>query len=169
MTVISTVTDPEDLTLTLVAEFAASPDRVWSVWEDPRLLERWWGPPGWPATFTRHDFVVGGESRYHMTGPGGERHHGYWVMSAIERPVRIDFANGLAGPDGEPMAATPPMSGGVTLEATPGGTRMTAVTRFLDVAQMDTMVKMGMPEGMTAAVGQVDALLALGAGDQVAP
>ena len=77
MTVISTTKDPEALSLVLVAEYDASPDRVWSVWRDPRLLERWWGPPGWPATFTRHDFVVGGESRYYMTGPGGERHHGY--------------------------------------------------------------------------------------------
>ena len=51
------------------AEFAASPERVWEVWENPRQLERWWGPPTYPATFTRHDFVVGGESRYFMTGP----------------------------------------------------------------------------------------------------
>ena len=63
MTVISTTKDPESLTLTLVAEFDSAPERVWTVWEDPRKLEQWWGPPTWPATFTRHDFVVGGESR----------------------------------------------------------------------------------------------------------
>ena len=72
MTVISTTKDPTRLTLTIVADFDASPDRVWEVWEDPRQLERWWGPPTYPATFTRHDFVVGGESRYFMTGPTGD-------------------------------------------------------------------------------------------------
>lgn len=159
MTVISTTKDATELTLTIVADFDAGPERVWAVWEDPRLLERWWGPPGWPATFTRHDFVVGGESRYFMSGPNGERHHGYWVMRAIERPGRIDFANGLAGPDGEPAASVPPMAGWVTFEAAAGGTRMTAQTKYVDVAQMTTMLDMGMAEGMAAAVDQIDALL----------
>lgn len=73
MTVSSTTKDPATLTLTLIADFDASLDRVWEVWEDPRKLERWWGPPTYPATFTRHDFVVGGESRYFMTGPWSGR------------------------------------------------------------------------------------------------
>jgi len=54
MTVITTSKDIENLTITVVAEFDATPDRVWEVREDPRKLERWWGPPTFPATFTRH-------------------------------------------------------------------------------------------------------------------
>ena len=72
MTVVSTEKDAENLTLTVVADFGATPEQVWELWEDPRKLERWWGPPTYPATFPRHDFVVGGESRYFMTGPDGE-------------------------------------------------------------------------------------------------
>jgi len=159
MTVISTVKDPENLTLTIVAEFDAPPDRVWDVWENPRKLEQWWGPPTWPATFTRHDFVVGGESRYHMTGPTGETHAGFWQMTAIDKPTRIEFINGLAGPDGEPVPSMPAMSGSVIFEELGARTRMTAVTNFLDAAQMDTMLAMGMAEGMTLAVGQIDELL----------
>ncbi len=160
MTVISTIKDPEKLTLTLVAEFDASPEQVWTVWEDPHKLEQWWGPPSWPATFTRHDFVVGGESRYHMTGPDGETHGGYWQMQAIDKPKRIEFANGLAGPDGEPEPAMPPMSGHVTFEAIGTRTKMTAVSRFIDLTQMEMMLGMGMAEGMTLAIGQIDGLLA---------
>ena len=73
MPVLSATPDPDQLTLTLVAEFTAPPERVWQVWSDPRQLERWWGPPTWPATFTEHDVAVGGTSRYYMTGPEGER------------------------------------------------------------------------------------------------
>ena len=160
MTVIATTKDAENLTLTIVAEFHAAPDRVWEVWEDPRKLERWWGPPTFPATFTRHDFVVGGESRYFMTGPAGETPRGWWRIDAIDKPRRLDFANGLAGDDGEPAPGVEPMSGYVTLEATRGGTRMTAVTQFTDAAQMETMLDMGMQEGMTQAIGQIDSLLA---------
>ncbi len=159
MTVISSTKDPAKLSLTLVADFDASPEMVWSVFEDPRLLERWWGPPGWPATFTRHDFVVGGESRYYMSGPGGERHYGYWVIDALDRPSRIDLTNGLAGDDGEPSASITPMSGWVTFEATAFGTRMTVETRYVDAAQMARMLEMGMAEGMAAAIGQIDDLI----------
>jgi uncharacterized protein YndB with AHSA1/START domain len=159
MTVISTTKDTENLTLTLVAEFDADPDRVWEVWEDPRKLEQWWGPPTFPATFTRHDFVVGGQSRYFMTGPAGERPRGWWRIDAIDKPRRLDFANGLAGDDGEPASGVEPMCGYVTFEAADRGTRMTAVTHFVDVEQMETMLGMGMEEGMTQAIGQIDALL----------
>ena len=40
-----------ELTLTITAEFNAPVTRVWELWENPRLLERWWGPPTYPATF----------------------------------------------------------------------------------------------------------------------
>ncbi len=159
MTVISTTKDPDALTLTLVAQFDASPDRVWEVWEDPRKLERWWGPPKFPATFTRHELIVGGQSRYFMTGPAGETPRGWWRIDAIDKPRRLEFANGLAGDDGEPMPGVEPMSGYVTFVAANGGTTMTALTRFTDVEQMQTMLGMGMEEGMTQAIGQIDAVL----------
>ena len=159
MTVISTQKDPEALTLTVVAEFDATPEHVWDVWEDPRKLERWWGPPTYPATFTRHDFMVGGESRYVMTGPEGEKSRGWWRMDAIERPRRLDFANGLAGDDGEPVPGVNPMSAYVLLEEVEDTTRMTVVSRFTDVEQMEMFLGMGMEEGMALAIGQIADLL----------
>ncbi len=159
MTVISTTKDPVALSLTVVAEFAASPERVWAVWENPRQLERWWGPPTYPATFTRHDFEVGGESRYFMTGPEGDTPHGWWRMFRIDEPRRLEFANGLAGDDGEPIPGVEPMAAHVTFEPIAGGTRMTTESRFIDEAQMEKMLAMGMSEGMTQAVTQIDELL----------
>lgn len=161
MTVISTTKDATTLTLTIVADFDAEPARVWQVWENARQLERWWGPPGFPATFTRHDFVVGGQSRYYMSGPAGETPRGWWRIEAIDEPHRLDFANGLAGDDGEPMPGIEPMAGYVTFETTDTGTRMTAVTQFVDTAQMQTLLGMGMQEGMSQAVGQIDELLSV--------
>jgi uncharacterized protein YndB with AHSA1/START domain len=157
MTVISTHKDAENLTLTV--EFDAPPEHVWDVWEDPRKLERWWGSPTFPATFTQHDFVIGGESRYLMTGPQGETSRGWWRIDAIDRPCRLDFANGQAGDDGEPVPGVEPTSAHVILEAVGGGTRMTAVTHFIDVGQMEMFLGMGMPEGMALAIGQIDGLL----------
>ena len=73
MTVLDVRRDPEALTITVTAEFAAPRDRVWQLYADPRQLERWWGPPEWPATFERHEIVPGGVATYYMTGPDGEK------------------------------------------------------------------------------------------------
>jgi hypothetical protein len=47
----------------------------------------------------------------------------------------------------------------VTFEAIDGGTRMTAVTTYVDVAQMEKMLAMGMKDGMHGAASQIDAVL----------
>lgn len=159
MTVISNATDPGALTTTFVAEFAAPPVRVWQVWEDPRQLERWWGPPTWPATFTRHDLTPNGQSRYHMTGPKGEIAPGWWTTLEVEAPTRLLIADGFSQPDGEPDPYMPTMRLEVSFDAIDTGTRMTILTRFTDVEQLEKVAAMGMVEGMTGALGQIDALL----------
>ena len=95
MTMISSAADPQALTMTFVAEFTAPPARVWQVWEDPRQLERWWGPPTWPATFTRHELTPSGQSRYHMTGPEGEKAPGWWT-TATSCPRRSSRPTGCS-------------------------------------------------------------------------
>ena len=50
MSVTSVQKDTDNLTMTITAEFDAPVDRVWQLWENPRQLERWWGPPTYPAT-----------------------------------------------------------------------------------------------------------------------
>lgn len=159
MTVVNVEKDLENFTLTFVAEFNAPVERVWQVWEDPRQLERWWGPPTWPATFVKHEFVVGGQSRYYMTGPAGEKAPGWWSITAIDEPNRIEFIDGFAGDDGEPLDPNDVTSSVITFEATEAGTRMTLVGTFKDADQMKKMSEMGMVEGLTAAMGQIDALL----------
>ena len=83
MTVISSNTNADELTMELVAEFDAPPERVWQVWEDPRKLERWWGPPMAPATFERHELEPGGTVTYFMTSPEGERFYGVWLIGFL--------------------------------------------------------------------------------------
>jgi uncharacterized protein YndB with AHSA1/START domain len=160
MTVVSTHKDIEALTLTFVAEFDASVERVWQVWEDPRQLERWWGPPTWPATFERHDFVVGGESRYYMTGPEGQKARGWWTVTAIEAPHRLEFDDGFSGDDGEPLDRADTTHAVVSIDAVDGGTRMTAVSTFTSSEQLEKLLAMGMEEGMRLAMAQIDAVLA---------
>ncbi len=160
MSVISSTKNPEALSFTLVAEFDAGVDRVWQLWEDPRQLERWWGPPTWPATFDKFDFQSGGKAGYYMTGPEGEKAGGWWRFTAIQAPHRLEFDDGFADDNGAPVDSLGITHATVSLEEAGGRTRMTIVSTFESEEQMEQMVQMGMEEGMREAVGQIDAILA---------
>ena len=55
MPITSVAKDPENLTMTVIADFPVPLRRLWDAYVDPRQLEKFWGPPQFPATFTRHD------------------------------------------------------------------------------------------------------------------
>lgn len=153
--------DAATRTMTVTAEFDASIERVWRLWSDPRQLERWWGPPMYPATVVDHDFTVGGAVNYYMTGPAGDQPRGWWRILAIDPPGHLAFEDGFADDAGEPNAAMPTMIINVNLEeVAPARTRMTIATEFPTEEAMEQLVAMGMEEGISAAIGQIPAILA---------
>ncbi len=161
MTVTQVRKDPEALTMSIEAEFDAPAKRVWELWEDPRQLEQWWGPPGYPATFVDHDLTPGGRTNYFMTGPGDARSHGWWLVRTVDVPRRLEFEDGFADATGAPDPNMPTMIIRVTIDEQSGGaTHMVIETSFPSRDVMDQMVTMGMDEGMRAAMGQIDAVLA---------
>ena len=161
MTVIAVEKDPAAATMTVVAEFDADVESVWQMWSDPRKLERWWGPPMYPATVTEHSLEPGATVHYFMTGPDGDRHAGWWRITEIDAPHRVAFEDGFADEDGTPNDALPRTGAVVTIAAREGGgTRMEIQSRFVSPEAMEQLLAMGMEEGITAAVGQIDGLLA---------
>jgi uncharacterized protein YndB with AHSA1/START domain len=160
MTVTSLDKDLDNLRLTLVADFDAPIERVWQLWADPRQLERWWGPPGYPATVKQHDLSPGGEVTYFMTGPEGGTYHGWWRVTSVNSPKSLDFIDGFAHQDGTPNADMPTTTTQVALAEHDGGTRMELRSVFESREQMDQLLTMGMDEGIKLAVGQMDALVA---------
>jgi uncharacterized protein YndB with AHSA1/START domain len=151
--------DLDNLTLTLIADFEASPERVWKLWADPRQLERWWGPPTHPATVEEHDLNPGGSVTYFMTGPEGERHRGWWRITLVDPPRSLEFTDGFADQDGRPMDEMPTTSVRMRLTARDDGTRMELRSSFDSREQMQQLLDMGAAEGLQQAVGQMDALL----------
>ncbi len=162
MPVTSTTTDPEALTMTVVAEFAAPVQRVWDAYADPRQIERFWGPPEYPAQFTRHDFAVGGKSAYAMTGPEGDRHEGYWEWLTVEPLERFEVIDGFANPDGTPNSELPAMRMVIGFDeiADDRGTRVTMTSYFSSLEALEQLLEMGAEEGTVTAVNQMDAVLA---------
>jgi uncharacterized protein YndB with AHSA1/START domain len=161
MSVISVDRDVAGLTMSVVAEFDAPVGRVWKLWDDPRQLEKWWGPPTYPATVVDHDLTPGGRVNYYMTGPDGDQPRGWWRVIAVDPPHRLEFEDGFSDAAGKPNPEMPTMIIRVALDERPGGgTRVTIATKFSSAEDMEQLMAMGMEEGMAAAMGQMDALVA---------
>lgn len=160
MTVKTIEKDPKSLTMTVNVEFAVPIGRVWELWEDPRQLERWWGPPTYPATVVDHDFVPGGRVTYYMTGPEGDRHWGWWKVVAVEPPTGLEVEDGFGDDTGTPDPDMPVTRMRVELSERPEGvTQMSIQTKFPSIEAMQQMIEMGLEEGIALSLGQIDDLL----------
>jgi uncharacterized protein YndB with AHSA1/START domain len=163
MSTVDITKDPEQATLTVTSELAATPERVWRLWADPRQLERWWGPDPYPATVVDHDLRPGGHVSYYMTGPEGDQHKGYWRILEVDPPHRLVFEDGFADDDGAPNSDLPVSRAEVTIEPVDGGrTRMVIASAFDSPEAFEQVMAMGMEQGIRTAVEQIDALLAEG-------
>ncbi|WP_026145685.1 SRPBCC family protein [Nocardioides sp. Iso805N] len=160
MPITSVTKDPTALTMTVVADFPAPVERLWDAYVDPRQLERFWGPPTYPAQFTRHDAATGGLSHYAMTGPEGDVSRGYWEWLSVETHRGFEVLDGFALASGEPNREMPSMRMAFTFEATGEGSRVTTTTYFNTAEELSQMLEMGMEEGMREAMGQMDEVLA---------
>ena len=167
MTVTAVRKDIEALTLDLTAEFDATPERIWQLWADPRLLERWWGPPTYPATFFDHDLTPGGRMNYFMTGPGRRQGRGVVADPRDRSAAQPLVPRRVLRQDGTPDPDFPEVTVHVAIEDIGAGrTRMSILSRFPTPAAMEQLAALGMVEGLTEAVGQIDAILAEQAVDQ---
>lgn len=151
--------DLDKLTLTITAEFAAPVQRVWQVYADPRQLEKVWGPPTFPATVVDHSFAPGGRVTYFMTGPEGEKYAGYWEITAVDEPTSFSFDDGFADEDFNPNPELPVSKNVYTFAEHNGGTRAVYVSTYASAEALQQVLDMGVVEGASSAINQIDELL----------
>lgn len=148
-------------TFTVVSNYGAPVERAWQLYADPRQLERFWGPPSWPATVVDHDLRPGGRVTYFMTGPEGEKSAGYWDVLEVDAPHRFVVNDGFADDDGKPNHDMPTVRMEFQFaEHADGGTLTTVASTFPSEDAMTRLIEMGMEDGMREAMGQIDAVLA---------
>jgi uncharacterized protein YndB with AHSA1/START domain len=160
MPVTDVITDPEALTMKLTAEFDAPVERLWQAFTEPRQLERFWGPPGYPATFTEFDLTAGGRARYHMTSPKGEQYRAVWEFLEIDGPRSFTALDSFADENGEVLADMPTSRMVFVFDPTPTGSRLVNTTYFDSAEALEKVVAMGVVEGSTLAINQLDRVLA---------
>jgi uncharacterized protein YndB with AHSA1/START domain len=150
MTVIRVEKDVAARAVTVVAEFDAGVDRVWPLWADPRRLERWWGPPGNPATVLTHDLAPGGSVSFSFAG--GDVPTVEWKVREVEAPHRLVFD--FADPRVPVVTIAVEINGRAD-----GGTAMEVRSTFETDAELEAMLAIGFDQGLATSIGQTDAAL----------
>jgi len=160
MPVTSVTTDAEELSIVLVADFPVPAERLWDAFADPRKLERFWGPPGYPATFGTYDLRPGGHIHYWMTSPEGQTFYGRWDVTAVDAPRTFTVTDTFADENGVSDPAMPAGTMTVTVEPTATGSRLTVLSTSPTLEALQQVIEMGQIEGMTQAMSQLDTVLA---------
>jgi uncharacterized protein YndB with AHSA1/START domain len=161
MTIWNVEKNAETKTMVITAEFTTSVANVWQLWADPRLLERWWGPPGFPATFERHELTPGGTITYFMAGPeSGDRFDGTWRVIEVEPPTRLVVEDAIVDDAGTPSDGNSMTRMEIDIEAVGDTTRMVLTTHFDSLEGMEQAIASGVMEGMKPCMAQIDALIA---------
>ncbi len=151
--------DLDTLTITFTAEFAATANRVWEVYTNPRQLERWFGPPTYPATFVDHDLRPGGRATYFMTSPEGEKFGGWWEFTTVEAPSHLAFDDGFADADLHPVDTMPVSHNDYRFSEDSGTTTVVTVSTYDSAEALQKVLDMGVLDGATMSINQIDALL----------
>jgi uncharacterized protein YndB with AHSA1/START domain len=152
--------DADAATLTVTAEFDADIDDVWEMWANPRLLERWWGPPGFGTTFVDHELTPGARSNYFMEMPDGSKAHASWVIVSVDPPHGFEALDGDFADTGAPDPDTPITKMTVAITEVDNKVRMVVNSFFPSGDAMIKTAAAGFEEGMRGVVVQFEEMLA---------
>jgi uncharacterized protein YndB with AHSA1/START domain len=95
-----------------------------------------------------------------MTSPEGEKFAGYWDITDVVEHQHFAFLDGFADDDLAPNPALPVSTNVYRFEEVDGGTRAVFTSTYETAEGLQTVLDMGMVEGATSAINQIDAFLA---------
>lgn len=159
MPVINVDKDAANATLTVTAEFDQSAEKVWELWSNPRLLEKWWGPPGFGTTFVDHELKAGARSNYYMEMPDGSKANASWVIVSADPPNGFEALDGDFADTGAPDPETPITKMTVVITPLGKGVQMVVTSFFPTGDTMLATAAAGFEEGMRGVVQQFEEML----------
>ena len=151
--------DKEKNTLTVKREFAAGRQLVWDAHTKSELLNQWFAPRPMTTKTKTMDFSEGGHWVYAMIEPNGTEYWGrmdYVTINPIERYTGLDgFCdnNGVLNPD------LPRAEWDVRFDDYNDNSIVTSVVKYNSLSDLETVIQMGMEEGMKSTLERLDDLL----------
>ena len=95
-----------------------------------------------------------------MTGPDGDKSHGWWRIQAVDPPRSLEVEDGFADDTGAPNPDLPTTAMRIALTEADGGTQLVITSTFASKEAMEELIGMGMEEGMRQSMAQMDQVLA---------
>ena len=160
------IADKDQHRITIRREFMAGRQRVWDCHTKSELLNQWFAPKPFSTKTQSMDFREGGHWHYAMIDPDGQE---YWGRMDYQSIQPIDHYSGLDGfcdAAGELNLDLPRANWDVTFSARGPHTVVQTIVSYQSAKDLQTVIDMGMEEGMASTLERLDDLLeALGKAD----
>ncbi|RYG11120.1 MAG: SRPBCC domain-containing protein [Chitinophagaceae bacterium] len=149
----------EKHTLTIKREFAANRQLVWDCYTKSELLDQWFSPEGFTTKTKSMDFREGGYWLYAMVESTGTEYWGrtdYRTISPIDNYTALD---GFCDENGTLNDDLPRAEWDVTFKDKGENAVVETIVAFKSLTDLETVIQMGMEEGMKSTLGRLDDLL----------
>ena len=153
------IVDKEKNTITVKREFAANRQLVWDCHTKSELLDRWFAPKPFTTKTKSMEFKEGGHWIYAMIDPDGKEYWGrtdYVKITPINNYKTLDaFSNekGEVNPD------LPHAKWDVNFIDQGKNTLVQTVVTYASLEGLETVLNMGMQEGLASTLEALDDLL----------
>ena len=153
------IVDKQRNTLTIKREFAAGRQLVWDCYTKSELLDRWFAPRPLTTKTRSMDFREGGHWHFAMIDPDGKE---YWSRQdyLTIRPIEHYTArDGFADESGALNPDLPQSQLDVSFVDLSDHTQVNTVVTYESPENLETVIRMGMEEGLTSTLERLDELL----------
>lgn len=141
-------------------EFDAPLADVWAAWTEKELLDQWWAPKPFQARTKTMDFREGGLWHYAMVGPQGEEHWCRADYKSIRTHNDFKCIDAFCDAEANVNPAFPRSDWHVKFLQAEEVTLVEVEIGYVSREAMEKMIEMGFQHGFTAALTNLDALLA---------
>lgn len=152
-------TDKEKGTFQAKREFNASVSLVWRAFTEPQLLDQWWAPKPWKCETKSMEFKPKGKWVYEMVGPDGERHGAVQIFEEIVFEKFYSGIDAFTDDLGHINESMPVAEWKNTFIPSETGTLVIIDAKYPNTEALESVLKMGMAEGLSMAQDNLDELL----------
>lgn len=151
--------DKEKNTITVKKEFAADRQLVWDCHTKSELLDQWFAPQPFTTKTRVMDFREGGHWIYAMVDPDGKEYWGRTDYLKINPIDSYEALDAFCDEKGEPNPALPRSNWNVTFNDVSDHCLVQTVITYTSLADLETVIQMGMKDGLTSTLDRLDTLL----------
>jgi uncharacterized protein YndB with AHSA1/START domain len=153
------IVDKDNNTLTIKREFFAERPLVWDCYTKSELLDKWFAPKPMTTKTKSMEFREGGHWHYAMVDPTGTEYWGYTEYITIKPIDYYTTLDAFSNEKGELNKDLPRAKWKIDFFDKGENTLVQTVVQYHSLADLETVIQMGMEQGMQLTLVKLDELL----------